>query len=133
VRAIDGGSLTIPAGDLVTAVGANVLLADHLLGPEACACRGRATRFLDAGGREDLLDQNPQEPSGGVRPWEAIARPLVHDAATLTIDEPFAEEIIVEMRRARHLEVISQVGNRRAVDGFDAMAVAAAGEREDWR
>ena len=135
VRVFGDGRPNIQAGEFVTAVGANELL----FRPGVRAGRGRPMALLRTVGPQDVRDQDPRKLSGGRR-RVAAPRALVHDMATLPIDEPFVEDISVEMPRPRHVEVVGGAfGNHvhRASNDPDAEAVAAAagsaGQREDWR
>ena len=135
VRVIGDGRPNIQAGELVTAVEANELLFRQVR-----AGRGRPMALLRTVGLRDVRDKDHLKLSGGRRRMVA-PRALVHDLARLRIDEPFVEEITVEMPCPRHLDV---VGGRafghhehRTNNDPDAEAVAAAagsaGQREDWR
>jgi hypothetical protein len=135
VRVIGDGRPNIQAGELVTAVEANELLFRQVR-----AGRGRPMALLRTVGLRDVRDKDPLKLSGGRR-RVAAPRALVHALARPLIDEPFVEEITVEMPCPRHLDV---VGGRafghhehRTNNDPDAEAVAAAagsaGQREDWR
>jgi hypothetical protein len=134
VWGIDDSSLSIQAGDFVTAVGAHVLPARPLR-PEDRASRGRAMAFLDAVGLEDVGDQFPQELSVGMRS-RVLARAPMHDPAMLLVDEPCVEEFAVETPRPRHLEGDGggAFGNdHRTISDPDTEAAGSTGQRENWR
>jgi hypothetical protein len=137
VRVFGDGRPNIQAGEFVTAVGANELL----FRPGVRAGRSRPMAFLRTVGLRDVGDKDPLKLSGGRRRRVAAPRALVHDLARQLIDEPFVEEITVEMPCARHFDVVGggAFGNHahRTSNDPDAEAVAAAagstGQWEDWR
>jgi len=67
----------------------NVLLQAELRGFSSEQFRDRAIELLSSVGLGDFANHRPSQLSGGMKQRAAICRALLHDPATLLLDEPF--------------------------------------------
>ena len=67
----------------------NVLVPAEVIGLDRSRSEIRARELLDLVGLARFADKYPSELSGGMRQRVSIARALMHDPATLLMDEPF--------------------------------------------
>ncbi|MCC7017161.1 MAG: ABC transporter ATP-binding protein [Rhodospirillales bacterium] len=67
----------------------NVLVPAEVIGFDRRQSESRARELLDLVGLGRFADKYPSELSGGMRQRVSIARALMHDPATLLMDEPF--------------------------------------------